>query len=98
MTAGVTYSINASKRKREKVVSSNRLAVDNLCDKVEIFTSYSRARFEELYINTSNQTTTPVESKQADYFQRGTSGWSPRNHRHTVAFLLFLYFFVLLIP
>ena len=50
------------KRKHEKDINRNRLAVDKLCDKVEIFTTYSRARFEELYINTSNQTTTQVES------------------------------------
>ena len=75
MTAGVTPSINASKRKHKKDINRNRLAVDRLYDNVEIFTTYSRARFDGLCINTPNQTTTPVESKQADYFQTPSSGF-----------------------
>ena len=63
MTAGVTPSINASKRKHKKDINRNRLAVDHLYDNVEIFTTYSRAMFDALCIDMPKQTVTPIELK-----------------------------------
>ena len=63
MTAGVTHSINASKREHKKDINRNRLGVDYLYDNVDIFTTYSLALFEELCIDMPKQTITPVELK-----------------------------------